>query len=185
MLNMRIGINKNINSLNSKLLIGLLASMIYRIITILISLFYANFFNPHKIHISTNLYGFYVYLFLVFFIFISAVIPRRVISVTVAISSTLLLGMYIFRADLPYRVLLFVFSSSLSYLFVFFSNSQLRKVSSGSYASKVVRRLKYILLIVYPAYLFFEVEMFRNVSLFIACVISLTFFISFLNRKLK
>ncbi len=44
---MRIGINKNINSLNSKLLIGLLASMIYRIITILISLFYANFFLIH------------------------------------------------------------------------------------------------------------------------------------------
>jgi len=76
MLNMRIGINKNINSLNGKLLIGLLASMIYRILTILISLFYANFFNPHKIHISTNLYGFYVYLLLVFFILISAVIPR-------------------------------------------------------------------------------------------------------------
>lgn len=185
MLNMRIGINKNISSLNGKLLIGLLASMIYRVITILISLLYAQFFSPHKIHISTNLYGFYVYLLLVFCIFISAVIPRRVISVTVAISSTLLLGMDIFRADLPYRALLFIFSSSLSYLFVFLSNSQLRKVPSGSNASKAVRRLKYILLIVYPAYLFFEVEIYRNVSLFIACVISLTFFISLLNRKLK
>lgn len=182
---MRIGINKNINSFNSKLLIGLLASMIYRITTIFISLLYGQFFIPHKIHISTNLYALYVYLLLVFFIFISAVIPRRVISITVAISSTLLLGIDIFRAGLPYRALLFIFSSSLAYLFVFSSNSQLRKAPSGSYASKTVMRLKYILLIVYPVYLFFEVEMFRNVSLFIACVIFLTFFISLLNRKLK
>lgn len=182
---MQIGINKNINSFNSKLLIGLLASMIYRITTIFISLLYDQFFIPHKIHISTNLYAFYVYLLLVFFIFISAVIPGRVTSITVAISSTLLLGIDIFRADLPYRALLFIFSSSLAYLFVFSSNSQLRKVSSGSYASKTVMRLKYILLVVYPVYLFFEVEIFRNVSLFIACVILLTFFISLLNRKLK
>ncbi len=40
---MRHGINKNINSFNSKLLIGLLACMIYRIITISISLLYAQF----------------------------------------------------------------------------------------------------------------------------------------------
>ena len=183
MINMRSGIN--INSFNSKLRIGLLACMIYRIITISISLLYAQFFIPHKIHISTNLYGFYVYLILVFCIFTSAIISRRVISFTIAISSTLLLGMDIFRSDLPYRALLFIFSSSLAYLFVFSSNNQLRNVPSGSYASKAVRRLKYILLIVYPVYLLFEVEMFRNVSLFIACVIYLTFFISLLNRRLN
>lgn len=185
MITMRHGINKKINSFNSKLLIGLLACMIYRIITISISLLYAHFFIPHKIHISTNLYGFYVYLILVFCIFISAVVPKQAIGIIVAISSTLLLGIEIFEADFPYRALLFILSSSLSYLFVFSLNGQLRKVPSESHTSKTARRLKYILLIVYPAYLFFEVEMFRNVSLFIACVIFLAFSISWLNRNLQ
>jgi hypothetical protein len=182
---MQPGINKSIGFFDDKLLISMLACMIYRIITISISLIYTHFFVPHKIHISINLYGFYLYLFLVCGIIISAVIPRRAIGVTVAAGSTLLLGMDIFRADLPYRALLFVFSAFWAYLFVFTSNSQLRKVQSESLKSKAVRRLKYILLIVYPIYIFFEKDTFRNVSLFITCLIFLVFFISWLNRKLQ
>lgn len=185
MINMQPGMNKNINLFNDKLLIGLLACMIYRIITISISLLYVQFFIPHKIHISTNIYGFYVYLILVFCIFISAIIPRQAISITVAVGSTLLLGADIFKSELPYRALLFFFSASLAYLFVFSSNNQLRELQSEPYTSKAVRQLKYILLIVYPIYLLFEVDMFRNVSLFIACVIFLSFFISWMNKKLQ
>jgi len=95
------------------------------------------------------------------------------------------MGIEIFEADFPYRALLFILSSSLSYLFVFSLNGKLRKVPSESHTSKTARRLKYILLIVYPAYLFFEVEMFRNVSLFIACVIFLVFSMSWLNGNLQ
>ncbi|TDN54823.1 hypothetical protein EC843_101881 [Buttiauxella sp. JUb87] len=167
-----------------KLLIGLLACMIYRIITLSFSLIYYQLYTPHKIHISTNLNDFYVYLLLVFCVFISTAISRQAIGITVGVGSTLLLGMDIFKDDLPCRALLFVFSAFLAYLFIFTSNNQLRKSQSGLHTSKAVRRLKYILLIVYPIYLFFEVGIFRNVSLFIACIISLSLFISWLNEKI-
>ncbi len=182
---MQLGLNKRINSFNSKLLISLLACMIYRIITISISLLYVQFFIPQKIHISTNIYGFYVYLIFVFCIFISTVIPNKVIGFTMAVGSTLLLGVDIYKSDLPYRAILFVFSASCAYLFIFASNSQLGKAHSESHISKAVRHLKYILLIAYPIYLFFEVEIFRDVSLFIACVIFLAFFLTWLNRRLQ
>ena len=182
---MQPGLNKATTSFNNKLLTCLLAGVIYRVITISISLIYIQFFVPHKIQISTNIYGFYLYVLLVFFIFLSGLISRQVIGIAIAVASTLLLGINIFKADLPYRALSFVFSASWAYLFVFTSNLQSRKIQSESLTSKAVRRLKYILLTVYPIYLMFEKEMFRNVSLFIFCMIFLAFFISWLNRKLQ
>lgn len=182
---MQPGINKSINSLNSKLLLGLLACMIYRVITISISLTYSQFFNSHKINISTNLYGFYLYLILVVCIFMFAVSSNKIIGFTIAVGSILFLGGGIYKSDFPYRAMLFVFSAFWAYLFIFISNSQLKEVHSESHISKTARYFKYTLLIVYPVYIFFEMEAFRNVSLFIACVIFLMFFISWLDRKLQ
>lgn len=44
----------------NKLLIGLLACMLYRIITITITTIYTYITVPHKVHTSTNIYIFFL-----------------------------------------------------------------------------------------------------------------------------
>lgn len=180
---MQFGNNKNIDLLNDQLLIGLFACMVYRVVSISLATIYAHFFDPHKIYISTNLSVFYSYLFLTFFIFIVTVISKQSIGIAVAICSALFLGGGILKEGLPYRALLFVCAAALAYSFVFIYNFQFRQSVSG--VSKNIRYLKAILFMAYPVYLFFEQEMFRRVSIFIACVIALFFFISWLNKKLQ
>lgn len=182
---MQPGTNKENIPFNNKLLLGLLACMVYRIITISLSVIYTHFFEPHKIHISTNIFDFYSYLFLVLCVFIVVFISKRSISIVIAIGSTLLMVANTFNDGLPYRALLFMFSALLAYLFIFMSNFQLKKTRLQLVAFKYSKCLKCILLIFYPFYIVFEKEMFRNVSLFIACSIFLVLFISWLNRRLQ
>lgn len=178
------GRSENINLFNEKLLIGLLACMICRVIVISMSIIYGFFCNPYKIHIATNILSFYSFLFFMFFVFITIIIPGKVISALVASGSTLLLGGWIFKSGLPYRALLFIFSSLWAYLFVFVSSGQFKRIQIKSLTFKKTMRLKYILLICYPAYLYFEEDVFRNISLFFACAIFSIFFINWLNKKL-
>ncbi|SUW65594.1 Uncharacterised protein [Buttiauxella agrestis] len=180
---MQSGKNKNIDLLNGRLLVGLFACMVYRVVSISLATIYTHFFVPHKIYISTNLSVFYSYLFLAAFIFIVTVISKQSIGIAVAICSTLVLGGGIFNEGLPYRALLFIFAAALAYSFVFICNFQFKQSISGF--SKCIRYLKTILLVIYPVCLFFEQEMFRRVSIFIACIIALFFFISWMNRKLQ
>lgn len=49
----------------NKLLIGLLACMLYRIITIIITISYTYFTVPHKVHISTNIYIFFFLIYII------------------------------------------------------------------------------------------------------------------------
>lgn len=94
------------------------------------------FCNPHKIHIATNILSFYSFLFFMFFVFTTIIVPGKVISALVASGSTLLLGGWIFKSGLPYRALLFVFSSLWAYVFVFVSNGQFKKIQLESLTLK-------------------------------------------------
>ncbi len=124
---MQPGKNKEDITFNNKLLIGLLACMVYRIITISLSVTYAHFFVPHKTQISIHIFDFYSYLFLVLCIFIVVIVSKRSISVVIATGSALLIVANAFNDGLPYRALLFMFSALLAYLFIFMSNFQFKK----------------------------------------------------------
>lgn len=103
----------------NKLLIGLLACMLYRIIIITITTIYTYITVPHKVHTSTNIYIFFSFLFISFIFFIVTFTSSKKLAIIIATLSTLLLGVETFNAGLPYRALSMMLSAMLSYYFIF------------------------------------------------------------------
>ncbi len=106
----------------NKLLIGLLACMLYRIITIIITISYTYFTVPHKVHISTNIYIFFSFLFISLIFFVVTFTSSKKVAIIIATLSTILLGVETFNSGLPYRALSMMFSAMLSYFFIFLCN---------------------------------------------------------------
>lgn len=165
----------------NKLLIGLFACMLYRIIIIAITTIYTHFTVAHKVHISTNIYAFYSFLFISLLFFVVAITSNIKVTVIIATLSTALLGVETFNAGLPYRALLTMFSAMLSFCFIFLCNFNPEDKEN----SKHKKVLKVACTFLYVFYLFYEHMFFRNVSLVVFCFIILIFFISWLNIKLK
>ncbi len=165
----------------NKLLIGLLACMLYRIITIIITISYTYFTVPHKVHISTNIYIFFSFLFISLIFFVVTFTSSKKVAIIIATLSTILLGVETFNSGLPYRALSMMFSAMLSYFFIFLCNFNFKDKEN----SKHINVLKVACPILYVFYLFYEHAFFRNVSLIVFSFVILTFFISWLNIKLK
>lgn len=162
-------------------MIGLLACMLYRIITITLTIIYIQFTVPHKVHISTNLYIFYSSLFISLLFFVVAITSSKKAAIIIATLSTILSGIETYNVGLPYRALLMMFSAMLSYCFIFLCNFSLKEKA----ISKHKNVLKIACAILYVFYIFYEHIYFRNVSLIALSFIILTFFISWLNIKIK
>lgn len=162
----------------NKLLIGLLACMLYRIISIIITIIYTYFTVPHKVHISTNIYIFFSFLFISLIFFVVTFTSSKKVAIIIATLSIILLGVKTFNSGLPYRALSMMFSAMLSYFFIFLCNFKYKENSKHKNVLKVACAILYVF------YLFYEHEFFRNVSLIIFSFVILMFFISWLNIKL-
>ncbi|EFI4022101.1 hypothetical protein GYM41_002402 [Escherichia coli] len=163
----------------NKLLIGLLACMLYRIITITITTIYTYITVPHKVHTSTNIYIFFSFLFISLIFFIVTFTSSKKLAIIIATLSTLLLGVETFNAGLPYRALSMMLSAMLSYYFIFLCNFKEKENSKHENVLKVACAILYVF------YLFYEHIFFRNFSLIVFFFVILTFFISWLNIKLN